>query len=180
MAKRAAKKTSDPVELQKLISRYEQVFGAVQHFIDLIGKQDEELVGLSEEMHHAEDEFKTAKSRVLSAREARDGTKHALFVYLRPGPAEILPLFDRMEPANDKEHGKGSGEWRQEPISALRLSLVATNLLTAADIIFVGQLQDRIQSDDEGDWWEQVESLTAPIAAAIADRLAEFIAEHTR
>lgn len=188
MAKRTAKrnaKTTDPEKLRALVDQYEQVFDEVQHFIDLIHTQDTEIKSASEAMYAAKDEFERTKKEIHDSQEARDGTKHALFMFLKPGPAEILPLFDRMEPANEKKHGEGSSEWRKEPISALTLSLVATNLLTAADVIFVGQLQDRIQADDaatnlDAAWWEAIEGLTAPMAAAIADRLSDFIAEHTR
>ena len=55
----------------------------------------------------------------------------------------------------------------------------ATELLINADVILVGQLQDRIQAASEK-WWESIEGLTLPIAAAIADRLNDFINEETR
>jgi hypothetical protein len=179
------KKTSDPEELQALVDQYEQVFGEVEHFIELIHTQEAEIGEATTAMLEKKQAYEAARDELSASREARDGTKHALFMFLKPGPAEILPLFDRMEPADEKEHGKGSSEWRKEPISALRLSLIATNLLTAADIIFVGQLQDRIQADNDafdGDpaWWEKVEGLDAPKAAAIADRLNEFVTEHTQ
>jgi hypothetical protein len=171
------RKTTDPEELQKLVAQYEQVFDEVQHFIELIRDQEAEVSTAAEAMYKAKDIYESSKDELTAAREARDGTKHALFMFLRPGPSEILPLFDRMEPANEKKHGEGSKTWRKEPISALRLSLVATNLLTAADVIFVGQLQDRIQAN-EATWWEQIKELTPPMAAAIADRLSDFISEH--
>lgn len=178
MAKKRTKKTTDVATLQKRIDAYEQVFDEVQHFIDLIHKQDGEITEANVVMLAAKEEFERTKDLLSQARDARDGTKHALFMYLRPGPSEILPLFDRMEEADEEKHGANSTEWRKEPISALRLSLVATNFLTAADVIFVGQLQDRVQADGEG-WWEKIEGLTAPVAAAVADRLNDFINEKT-
>jgi hypothetical protein len=90
-----------------------------------------------------------------------------------------MPLFDRMEPADEEKHGAHSEEWRKEPVSALRLSLIASNLLAAADVLFVGQLQDRVQRRPD-DWSDEIEGLTAPMAAAIADKLNDFIAERTK
>jgi hypothetical protein len=193
MAKRAAtkpvakrrKKNLSPEELQALVEQYEQVFDEVQHFIDLIHTQEADVAEASAAMHAAKDTYDQSKVDLTSARDARDGTKHSLFVYLKPGPSEILPLFDRMDPADEKKHGEGSKEWRKEPISALTLSLVATEVLTAADIVFVGQLQDRIQAEQPAaesgaEWWEAIEGLTAPVAAAIADRLNDFITEHSQ
>ncbi len=176
MAKRKAKKSADVESLQKQLDAYEEVFGEVQHFTDLIAKQEIEIKEAQVAMLDAKAAYDAAREALNEANEARDGTKHALFMFLKPGPAEILPLFDRMEEADENKHGSRADEWRREPISALRLSLIATNLLTAADVIFVGQLQDRILAAPD-EWWESIESLTLPIAMAIADRLNEFINE---
>ncbi len=119
-----------------------------------------------------------AKDELAAARDARDGTKHALFMYLKPGPTEIMPLFDRMEKADEEKHGANAKEWRTESVSALRLSIAATQILTAADVMFVGQLQDRMQEDPET-WWEKIEGLSQAMALAVADRLNEFIEEQT-
>jgi hypothetical protein len=173
------KSSADQSRLEKLVGQYEAVFAEVQHFVDMIARQDAEIAEATVVTLTARAEYDRAKANLSEIREARDGTKHTLFMFLRPGPAEILPLFDRMQPADEAKHGEGSTEWRKEPISALRLSLVATNLLTAADVIFVGQLQDRIQEAGDG-WWEKIESLTAPVAAAIVDRLNDFVKEHKR
>lgn len=175
---RDSTRSSDLETLQKQLAAYERVFDDVQHFVDLISSQDVALAEARAVMHEAKDRYDAAKAEVAAAQEARDGTKHTLFVYLRPGPTEILPLFDRMEPPDEEKHGAHSEQWRKEPISALRLSLPATNLLTAADVIFIGQLQDRMQ-DDPDEWWMQIEGLTQPVAFAVADRLADFIDERT-
>lgn len=181
MAKRKSEKKADgSVEtLQKQLAAYEAVFHEVQHFTDLIRHQDEEVGKAHRAMLEAKEKYDRAREELEAAREARDGTKHSLFVYLRPGPAEILPLFDRMEPADEEKHGAKSDEWRKEPISALKLSLVATTLLTNADVIFVGQLQDRLQAAGEA-WWQEIDGLTAPMAAAIADKLADFINDRSK
>lgn len=179
MAKRkttaaAAEKTSprqassDIETLRKQLAAYQQVFDEVEMFTDLVRRQDDEVATANEAMLAAK-----------AAYEARDGTKHSLFVFLRPGPMEILPLFDRMAPADEAKHGAHSEEWRKEPLSALRLSLVATGFLTAADVIFVGQLQDRVQDEPE-DWWCAIDGLNSATAAAIADRLNDFIFERSK
>lgn len=171
--------TSELDALRQQLAAYESVFGEVQHFTDLIRKQDGEVGLANQAMLTAKEKYETAKHELQDAREARDGTKHALFMFLRPGPTEILPLFDRMDPADEEKHGTGSTQWRQEPVSALRLSIGATTILTAADVIFVGQLQDRIQ-EEPGDWWKKIDALTEALAAAIADRLNDFIKDHSK
>ena len=178
MAK-AKKQTSEIDTLRLQLAAYESVFDEVQHFTDLIRKQDGEVGVANAAMLAAKEKYETAKQELQDAREAREGSKHALFMFLRPGPSEILPLFDRMEPADEEKHGVGSTEWRQEPVSALRLSIGATTLLTAADVIFVGQLQDKIQEAPDA-WWQKIDGLTEAMAAAVADRLADFIKEHSK
>jgi hypothetical protein len=190
MAKRkttaaAAEKTSprqassDIETLRKQLAAYQQVFDEVEMFTDLVRRQDDEVATANEAMLAAKAAYEDAKLQLHTAREARDGTKHSLFVFLRPGPMEILPLFDRMAPADEAKHGAHSEEWRKEPLSALRLSLVATGFLTAADVIFVGQLQDRVQDEPE-DWWCAIDGLNSATAAAIADRLNDFIFERSK
>lgn len=177
-AKKRTKRPTDPETLGKLLDQYEQVFGEVEHFVELIARQDSEIGEAQAAMYAAKEKYETARDELTQARESRDGTKHALFMFLKPGPSEILPLFDRMEPADEEKHGAHSDEWRKEPVAALRLSLIATNLLAAADVLFVGQLQDRVQAKPDA-WHEQIEGLTAPMAAAVADKLNDFIAERT-
>ena len=123
MAKRKrAKRPAEPEALQTLVDQYEQVFDEVAHFIALIARQEAEIGERQQATYEAKERYESAKSELAASREARDGTKHALFMFLRPGPTEILPLFDRMEPADEEKHGTHAGEWRKEPISALRLS----------------------------------------------------------
>lgn len=179
MAKRKPVQESvDTEKLQRIVAQYEQVFEEVEHFIGLINRQEEEIRSAQEVVYRTKEKYEAARDELAAAREARDGTKHALFMFLRPGPAEILPLFDRMEKPDEDKHGANATEWRKEPVSALRLSLESTNFLTAADVILVGQLQDRVLAKPEN-WWEEIVGLTAPKAAAIADRLNDFIAEHS-
>jgi hypothetical protein len=175
---KTTQRTELPENVQKLLAQYEQVFGEVSHFIDLIGRQEAEIAEKQQVVYATKEKYESAKSDLAEARDSRDGTKHALFVFLKPGPVKILPLFDRMEKADEKKHGAHSDEWRKEPVSAMRLSLIATSVLTAAEIIFVGQLQDRVQARP-ADWWDQIDGLTAPMGLAIGDRLNDFIKERT-
>ena len=179
MAKKKQTPPSDEAEtLQLQIDKYEELFGEVAQFITLIARQESEIAEKQQVVYATKEKFERAKGELQEARDARDGTKHALFMFLKPGPAEILPLFDRMEVADEKKHGKAATQWRTEPITALRLSLVTASLLADAGVMFVGQLQDRTQAEPEK-WWEQIEGLTAPVALAIADKLNDFIKEHT-
>jgi hypothetical protein len=103
-----AQRTDDPETLRKLIAQYEEVFGEVAHFITLIARQEIEISERQQAVYAAKEKYDTAKDQLSESRESRDGTKHALFMFLKPGPAEILPLFDRMEPAQEEKHGKHS------------------------------------------------------------------------
>lgn len=169
---------TDVDALREQLARHEDLFAEITSFVDAIARQDEELRDATTAMLVAKEAYDDARAALKAATEARDGAKHALFAFLRPGPAKLLPLFDRMEKADPELHGRGAALWREEPISALRLSLVATTALTGADVLFVGQLQDRVLEDGDA-WWQRVEGLTAPVAAAVVDRLNEFVADQT-
>ncbi len=66
-----------------------------------------------------------------------------------------------------------AANWRELPLSSLRLSPASTSLLYKAEILFIGQLQDLVLANPE-DWWTCITGLRGPIAAAIADKLADF------
>jgi hypothetical protein len=169
--------TADDIDnLKRRLAMYEGLFEEIERFTDLLDEQEREIAELAGEMATAKQEYEDRRDDLNSAREARDGTEHALFMFLRPGPGQIMPLFDRMDPADDDKHGTHSSEWRKEPIATLRLSLPACTALATADILFVGQLQDRVQADSR-EWWTKVDGLTNPMAQAIADKLNDFINE---
>lgn len=83
-----------------------------------------------------------------------------------------------MDPAVEEVHGINSDQWRLEPIAALRLSLPAQMALNDADIMLVGQLQDRVLKSPEA-WWESISGLNFGMAAAICDLLNDFINERS-
>lgn len=175
MAKKPVKQ-SDDQKYKQAIKKYEEVFDEINRFTDLIREQDDEIVAARLELEKKNNEFLAAKKHVAELEALRDGAQYSLYVYLRPGVEKILPLFDQMDPADDKKHGRGSNKWRKDPVSAIRISLPSVKLLNAADIMFVGQLQDKIQAEPH-DWWKSINGLTEPIAAAIVDRLNEFLSD---
>jgi hypothetical protein len=71
-------------------------------------------------------------------------------------------------------HGESSGQWRKDPIATLRLSPIAHQSLIEADILFVGQLQDRVLENSDR-WHEEIDGITGAMAAAIVDKLNDFI-----
>ena len=151
-----------------------------------IGAMNAEIAAASTKIDECEDEVETAelayesaKQRLKEAKSERDGAERTLLRFLNPAGGEIHPLFDQMQAPDEDLHGKGCSKWRQEPISALRLSLSAVQALTGQDILFVGQLQDRVMAKSHS-WWEEVTGLNASVAAAIVDRLNDFILERTK
>ncbi|TWU66471.1 hypothetical protein [Crateriforma conspicua] len=174
--KRAGRKKVDPSEALK---KYESVFDEIGRFLSVIDSSESELKEAESKAADAKAALDKARSRVQEIRDLRDGAKHGLYRYLAPADGrEVLPLFDRMEPADEEVHGVNSDQWRKEPIAALKLSLPAQIALTEGDIMLVGQLQDRVLNDPDK-WWEKVSGLTHGMAAAITDRLNDFIYERT-
>lgn len=176
-AKRPPRRKTSPQqsEVEKTLARYESLVDQIRGYTDLIREYREELTDAAREVAATKAAYEDAKQRQKDIREVIDGAEASLVHYLMPADGgDILPLFDRMEPADDETHGANSQAWRQEPIAALRLSLLASKSLTTAEIMLVGQLQDRILGDPAR-WWEKVEGLTYEIAIAVQDKLADFI-----
>jgi hypothetical protein len=178
--KTASKSAPKPKKTnEEAVAIYEEVFVEIKRFTSLIAEQEEELREAEAAVLEAKGQYDEAKQNAANIRELRDGAKHGLFRYLAPvDGGEVLPLFDRMEPADEEKHGANSTEWRLEPIAALRLSLPSQIALVNAEIMLVGQLQDRVQARMET-WHEGIAGLTPGSAAAIVDRLNDFIFERS-
>lgn len=147
----------------------------VQQFSDIVSESKEELTRLIQLEATKKEELTDLKLQISSMRNLIAATNDGMLAVLEPGPKEFMPLFDRMEKSDPKIHGKNAVKWREQPVSMLRLSPLAANLLIQADILFLGQLQDRVLSGD--DWWKTVSGLTAPVAAAITDKMIAFAAK---
>ena len=174
MAKRRRKKSDDSVDLQKTVDQYQEVFNEIGRFTELIRQHDTEIQDAETAAFEAKRVWDEKKAELSQLQQTRDGTKHMLYRFLSPGVGQILPLFDTMEPANEKKHGKGAKKWRKDPLALLRTSPAAIRLLNDADILFIGQLQDRVQ-DHPNDWWHHVPGMPEPMAASIVDRLNDFL-----
>lgn len=158
---------------------YEAVFSEINSFVDLINNIEVEIAEHEKKVAEAKAVYESAKDKLAEAKDTRDGTKHSLYRFLRPGVGEIMPLFDRMEPADEEKHGEGAEQWRKEPLAALKLSLPSIRILNDRDVMFVGQLQDLVQASPHS-WWEKIEGLGLGMATAIVDRLNDFIFDQGR
>lgn len=179
-AKKADSKADSEVEsiddLKGKLAMYEEVFGEIEGFTTLVTNYDSEIAEAKGKCAEAKDAYEAEKTNLNELEGLREGTKHMLYRYLAPGVEQILPLFDTMEKADDSKHGLGSAQWRKEPLSALRTSPAAIRRLNDADIILIGQLQDRVQ-EKPNDWFKAIEGMSAPMAASIVDRLNDFLFE---
>lgn len=167
-------KQPDIEQLLATIEIYEQKFGEIDSFLHFVRNQRDELQEKTVRMHEAKEAYDSIKAEVNELRDSISGAKDSLFRMLEPGVMEFMPLFDRMERADPDKHGDHADQWRRDPISALRLSSQAATLLIDNDIVVVGQLQDRVLDAPE-EWWERINGLTAAVAAAILDKLNDFI-----
>jgi hypothetical protein len=145
----------------------------IQHFSEIVSRAKDSLKQLQAEEADLREELSKVRDDIKSVKELISGSNDGIIKLIEPGPMAFLPLFDKMEKADPKTHGKNAAKWREEPVSVLRLSPTSTELLYAAEILFIGQLQDRILEDPQ-EWWKSVAGLTVAFAAAIADKLADF------
>lgn len=174
VAKKKRPTQTDVAKLQSLVEKYQSFFGELDSFVGFVQDRRAELKAAVVREAEAKEAFQAARNERQELEYAISGAKDSLFRMVEPGAAEFMPLLDRMEPADPELHGVKSSQWRTEPIAALRLSPSATRLLVEADIVAVGQLQDRVLASP-ADWWSAIEGLTAAVAAAIADGLNDFI-----
>jgi hypothetical protein len=172
------KKVDAKTSNEELLKRYEEIFENITCFTDSIEKSDVEIQSATAKVEEAKCQFETAKAELSLLLSAQDANRIALFRYLHPKSGEIMPLFDRMEEADETIHGINSDEWRRESLGALKLSMPSVKALTDFDIVLVGQLQDLVLADAQS-WWEKVPGLTAGSSAAIVDRLNDFIFDRT-
>jgi hypothetical protein len=169
----ATKNTSD--QLAEFVAEIDR-FGL------LLETQEAETRTKSEAVAVAKEKLDEAKRELTESKDLQLATVAMLLKLIRPGQPRTYPLFDQMAPADEETHGHGSDEWRKDPISVLKLSGLALRALIDADIVLVGQLQDRVLKDvkDGRDWHELLDGISDGMADAIEAKLNEFICERSR
>ncbi len=177
-ATKGKKATSVNQDRDAALKKYEELFEQLTRFTHSITSYEEVIQSARLDVEEAKLAYDEAKDKLRELENARDGAKHSLYRFLSPKNGEIMPLFDTMEEPDEEVHGKNCTEWRKEPIAALKISLPSINALTDADIVMVGQLQDRVLESPKS-WWDSVPPLNAGTAAAIVDRLNDFIFDKT-
>ena len=147
----------------------------IDRFATILRDQQVNIAQLEAECAIAKKRYEDAKARVKEANDYEHSTVSLLLKFITPGSIDILPLFDRMETANEDKHGENADEWRKEPITALNLSAAAMRALIAADIVLVGQLQDLVLKGP--DWAKDIAEINDGMAQAIEAKLDQFIEE---
>lgn len=172
--KQRKKPTRKKASPEEALIRYEEVFDEIRRFTTILTDNEEELREAETNAALAKAAYDAAKQVVSEIKDLREGARFGLIRFLTPDDGEVLPLFDRMESASEDVHGVNADQWRLEPIAALRLSLPAQMALNAADVMLVGQLQDRVLKNPDA-WWESISGLNFGMSAAIVDLLNDFI-----
>lgn len=158
--------------------RLRAVLSQVDRFTAIITDQDAEIDEVRKTVATAKSVYEKAKEDLAEIIASRNRAAADLVKFLKPKQGEVMPLFDTMAAPDPETHGRNCDQWRAEPIAVLRLSAGAHNALVDAEIVLVGQLQDRMIAKPK-DWAAEIPGLTAGSAAAIADRLNDFICDRT-
>lgn len=156
----------------------ERYIGEIDRFAGMLRTQQEGIRDLEKEVAVAKTVYEEARDNLREAKEIEHGTVSLLLKFIRPGSIDVLPLFDTMEPAEEDVHGRHADEWRTDPVVVLDLSSAALRALIDADIVLVGQLQDRILKGD--DWADGLEGVSEGMAQAIEAKLQSFIEQRGR
>jgi hypothetical protein len=171
-----ASATADkPKKLNDKSAAVDRYIAEIDRFATLLRAQQVEIKKLALDEGEAKAQYEEARNAVREAKELEHNTVSMLLKFITPGSIEIMPLFDTMEPTDEKVHGANSTEWRKESILSLGLSSVATRALIDADIVLVGQLQDRVMKGPN--WADGLEDINDGMAQAIEKKLSEFIEE---
>lgn len=144
----------------------------IDEFATMLRTRQDEIDKLARFEREAKEIFQRAKDAVNEAREAEHNTVSLILKFIRPGTIDIMPLFDTMDDTDETVHGEKSTEWRKEPIDVLNLSAAATRALIDADVVLVGQLQDRILKGQE---WADDLGISQGMAQAIEAKLHDYI-----
>lgn len=177
MAKKATKSVEDQlIDAKAELATVHRFLEKVQSFSGVISKAKRDLVDLKAEEEELASKLKVVREEIREAKGQIESASDGILAILEPGPVVFMPLFDRMEKAVPQKHGPNSSKWREQPISVLKLSPLSTSMLYEAEILFIGQLQDKVM-EAPNEWWEYIPGLTQPIAAAISDKLADFVAK---
>lgn len=155
----------------------ERYIGEIDRFAGMLRTQQEKIRDLEKDLAVARTVFDEAKDTLREAKENEHCTVSLLLKFIRPGSIDVMPLFDTMDPAEEEIHGVNSDEWRKEPVVVLDLSAAALRALIDADIVLVGQLQDRILKGEE--WAAELLGINEGMAQAIEAKLSQFIEEHS-
>ena len=150
----------------------------IDRFAGMLRTQQETIRDHEKEVAVAKSVYEEARESLREAKDIEHSTVSLLLRFIRPGSIDVLPLFDQMEPAEEQVHGLHCVEWRREPIVVLDLSAAALRALIDADIVLVGQLQDRILMGAA--WPVAVAGINEGMAQAIEAKLQQFIDERTR
>ena len=148
----------------------------IDRFAGLLRQSQEAIGELERDAAVKKQAADEAKAAVREAKEIEHSTVTLLLRFVRPGSIDIFPLFDTMQPADEQKQGAGSTEWRKEPIAVLGLSAAALRALIGADIVLVGQLQDRMLADPD-EWFAALEGVTSGMAEAIAAKFYAYVEE---
>lgn len=162
---------------EKSVVAMERYIAEIDRFAGMLRDQQKEIERLGKMQAIAKDAYDQAREAVREAKEYEHTTVTLFLKFVAPGSIDILPLFDQMEPTDEKKHGENAAEWRQEPITSLKLSALAMHALIAVEIVLVGQLQDRVMKGP--DWAKDLEGISEGMAQAIEAKLHQFIEERT-
>ena len=156
----------------------ERYIAEIDRFATLLRDLQEQIAELKRDEVIAKQVYDEAKAATREAKEQEHNTVSLLLKFVTPGSIDVMPLFDTMEEADEELHGEAASEWRKEPIVVLKLSAAATRALIEADIVLVGQLQDRVLRDGMH-WHDELEPISDGMAEAIESKLNDFINNRT-
>ena len=176
-AKQIEELQAELLETKAALGAVEGFLYRVQSFSEVVSEARKTMRELVARRTVLKDELAELSEEIRSCQNLIDSSNFAMLSIIEPGPEKFLPLFDTMEKADPKIHGRNAETWREQPVSVLRLSPAAATALIEAGVVFIGQLQDLVIAGPPDAWWKSINGVTEAAAAAIADKLSDFVSK---
>lgn len=163
--------------LEEQLRRYEERDAEIAKFTAVISEQESQIQAAISKVSDAKAAYEEAKDELAELKEVFEGVNRNFVLFF--SPKDRLPLFDRMEAADDAAHGQNSAVWRNEPVVSAGISLPSVLALTDANLALIGCLQDRVLKSPDS-WWADVPGLNSESAKRVVERLNDFIFKKTQ
>jgi hypothetical protein len=105
-ATRGRKAKRSEVDVHEALARAEMILDQIHTFTDAISFHETKIVEARAKVTESKAAYDAARNELRELEDALDGTKDSLHRFLCPKRGQFMPLFDKMEDADEELHAK--------------------------------------------------------------------------